>query len=118
MKQLFSHRGDVMLANPFGPAVSGWDQASQALDYASSRFREGKVTAFDEVAKYVGADLAVIHEMEQWRAKVGGAENLSEFGLRVTTTFRYEDGAWRIIHRHADPITTADAMGPVRGSVG
>ena len=117
VKELFSHRGDVMLANPFGPAVSGWAEASQALDYASSRFRDGNVTSFDEVARYVGAGLAVIHELEQWQARVGGAENLSEFGLRVTTTFRYEDGAWKIVHRHADPITTADAMGPVRGSV-
>ena len=117
VKQLFSHGSDVMLANPFGPAVSGWDQASQALDYASSRFRDGKVTAFDEVARYEGADLAVIHETEHWQAKVGGAENLSDFRLRVTTTFRYEDGAWKIIHRHADPITTADPMGPVRGSL-
>ena len=24
LKQLFSHRGDVVLANPFGPAVRGW----------------------------------------------------------------------------------------------
>lgn len=117
VKRLFSHHGDVMLANPFGPAVCGWDEASQALDYASSRFRDGQVTAFDEVARYVSADLAVIHEKEQWQAKVGGAEDLSRFGLRVTTTLRHEDGAWKIIHRHADPITTADVMGPVRGSV-
>ena len=45
IKRLYSHRGDVMLANPFGPAVRGWDQASQALDYAASRFRGGAVTA-------------------------------------------------------------------------
>jgi hypothetical protein len=116
IKQLFSHRDDVMLANPFGPAASGWGPASEALDYASSRFRDGAVTAFDEVARYVGTELAVIHEKEQWQAKVGGADELSQFGLRVTTTFRYEDGDWKIIHRHAGPITTADAMGPVRRS--
>jgi ketosteroid isomerase-like protein len=117
IKRLFSHRGDVVLANPFGPAARGWAQASQALDYASSRFRDGKVTAFEEVARYAGADLVVIHETEQWQAKVGGAEELSRFGLRVTSTFRHENGDWKLIHRHADPITTPDPMGPVRESV-
>jgi ketosteroid isomerase-like protein len=118
LKQLFSHRGDVVLANPFGPAVRGRDQASRALEYASSRFRDGEVTAFEEVARYAGADLVMIHEKEHWQAKVGGAEDLSRFGLRVTSTFRREDGAWKLIHRHADPITTADPRGPLRGSVG
>jgi ketosteroid isomerase-like protein len=117
LKQLFSHRGDVVLANPFGPAVRGWDQASRALEYASSRFCDGEVTAFEEVARFAGADLVVIHEKEQWQAKVGGAEDLSRFGLRVTSTLRREDGAWKLVHRHADPITTADPKGPVRGSV-
>jgi ketosteroid isomerase-like protein len=59
----------------------------------------------------------VIHEKEQWQAKVGGAEDLSRFALRVTSTLRREDGAWKLVHRHADPITTADPKGPVRGSL-
>jgi hypothetical protein len=37
MKNLFSHADDVVLANPFGPAVVGWDAASERLDFASAR---------------------------------------------------------------------------------
>jgi hypothetical protein len=56
----------------------------------------------------------VIHETEHWQAKIAGREELSDFDLRVTTTFRVEDGAWTIVHRHADPIATFSADGPLR----
>jgi len=46
VKVVFFHRDDVTLANPFGPAVRGWRQVSEALDYAASRFRDGEVTSF------------------------------------------------------------------------
>jgi ketosteroid isomerase-like protein len=114
VKLLFSHRDDVMLANPFGPAVAGWSAASDMLDFASSRFRDGHLKGVDRVARYEASDLAVIHETEHWQSKIAGREELSDFDLRVTTTFRVEDGTWKIVHRHADPITTVSEDGPLR----
>jgi len=113
-KLLLSHRDDVMLANPFGPAVSGWSATSDMLDFASSRFRDGRFGGADRVARYETSDLAVIHETEHWQAKIAGREELSDFTLRVTTTFRVEDDTWKIVHRHADPITTMSEDGPLR----
>ena len=37
--------------------------------------------------------------------KVGGAAEAAPVALRATTIFRREAGGWRIVHRHADPIT-------------
>lgn len=116
MKSLVSHRDDVTLANPFGPPVLGWNKVSEALDYASSRFRKGRVTTFENLANYVSPDLATILEVEMWEAKVGERDDIAPFVLRVTTTFRREDGDWKIVHRHADPIATQDPQGPLRGS--
>jgi len=113
-KLLLSHGDDVMLANPFGPAVVGWSAVSDMLDFASSRFRDGHFKGADRVARYESTDLAVIHETEHWQAKIAGREEPSDFDLRVTTTFRVEDGTWRIVHRHADPITTISEDGPLR----
>ena len=113
VKTIFSHRDDVVLANPFGPAVTGWKKVSAALDLASSRFRDGDVTGFERVASYATSDLACIHEVERWRAKVAGRQDLASFDLRVSSTFRRENGEWKLVHRHADTITAtqpADAV--------
>lgn len=115
VKALFSHGDDVSLANPFGPAVRGWTSVSEALDYASSRFRDGDVTSFETISSYVVSDLASLHEIERWQAKVGDRDDLASFDLRVSSTYRREGDTWRLVHRHADPITTPDALGPLRG---
>ena len=46
-------------------------------------------------------------EIERVMAKLGAREDITPFALRVTTIFRLEEGTWRVVHRHADPITTA-----------
>ena len=113
-KQIFSHSDDVTIANPWGPAVRGWSKVSEALEVAASKFREGKVTGIDEIARYEASELTTILELEHWRAKVSGRDEISAFDLRVTSTFRHEDGVWRVVHRHADPITKPNPEGPVR----
>ena len=58
------------------------------------------------MAKFVNSDLACIVVVERYRAKVGGSENITPVTLRVTSILRAEDGTWKIVHRHADPIST------------
>jgi ketosteroid isomerase-like protein len=117
VKGLFSHGDDVTLANPFGPAVRGWKDASEAMDFASSRFRDGQFYGFERIATYATDDLVTLLETERWKARVGNRDDVSTFDLRVTSTFRREDGdTWTVVHRHADPITTPDSDGPLRSS--
>jgi ketosteroid isomerase-like protein len=104
-KQLYSHRDDVTVANPFGPPVRGWSDVSATLDRAAEVYRNGEIVGFDNVSTVVTSDLAYMVELESYRARVGGAEELAPVSLRVTTLFRREDGVWKVVHRHADPIT-------------
>jgi ketosteroid isomerase-like protein len=106
LKMLYSHREDVSLANPFGPPVRGWEQVAATIDRAASNFRDGEFTGFENVVKYVTPDLAYIVEIERTKAKVGGREDVAPSALRVTMIFRPEEGTWKVVHRHADPITT------------
>lgn len=105
--ELYSDSEDATLANPFGPPARGRAQIEQAGRAAASNYREGGVVGFETVAKHLGADLGYTVEIERFETKLGGSDELTPVALRVTSIYRPEGDAWKLIHRHADPITTA-----------
>ena len=104
-KRLYSRRDEVTLANPFGPPARGWSEVSATLDRAAANYRNGEVIGFDNVARVITPGLAYTVEIERYRARVGGAREMTPVSVRVTTIFRREDSIWKVVHRHADPIT-------------
>jgi ketosteroid isomerase-like protein len=105
-RELFSDSDDVTLGNPFGPYVRGPKKIEETVAAAALYFRDGEVTGVELIEKYVSDDLACVVEVERGRVKVGGGEELVNVALRVTSLFRLEGGNWKLVHRHADPITT------------
>jgi ketosteroid isomerase-like protein len=105
-KTLYSRRDDVTLANPFGPPACGWSEVFATLDRAAGNYRDGEAVSVENMSTVIGADLAYTVEIESYRARVGGAAEPTPVALRVTTIFRRENGTWKVVHRHADPITT------------
>jgi ketosteroid isomerase-like protein len=107
VKDLFSRREDVTLANPYGPPVRGWDKVSKTIEHAASLRSDGTFLEWQIVAKYVSAELAYVVQIERAEAKIGAMEDIASLAVRATMIFRpEEDGEWKIVHRHADPITT------------
>ena len=110
VQELYSHRDDVTLANPLGPPARGWEQVAATIERAASQFRDGQMVAFETVAKYVTPELAYAVWIERSNVKLGGMEDFAPSALRVTMIFRPEEGEWKVVHRHADPITTAQPV--------
>jgi ketosteroid isomerase-like protein len=107
VKNLFSHTEDVTLANPYGPPVRGFDEVAKAVDHAASLHSDGTFVEWQILAKYVTAELAYVVQIERAEAKIGAREETTPLAVRATMNFRpEEDGEWKIVHRHADPITT------------
>ena len=106
LKRMFSHREDVTLANPFGPVARGWKDVAATMDRAASLYRDGESTGFENLAKHVTPDLAYVVEVERFAARVAGSA-VTPFSLRTTSVLRREGDVWKVMHRHADPITTA-----------
>ena len=105
-KALFSDEDDITLGNPFGPFARGRGKVVEAFTAAAANYRDGEVTAVDLLANYVSDGLACVVEVEHGRAKVGGGDQMVTLALRVTSLFRLEHGVWKLVHRHADPITS------------
>ncbi len=107
VQMMFSHREDVTLLNPFSPPARGWEQVAATIERAASYLTDGEMVAVENVVKHVTPELAYIVRVERTKAKVAGREDVASIALRATMIFRPEDGVWKIVHRHADPITTA-----------
>ena len=107
LADMLSRQDDVTLGNPFGPFVRGYEQVVETMKRAATNYRDGEASGFEQLASHVSGDLACIVEVERMTAKVAGQQEASPVALRCTSVFRREDGVWRLVHRHADPITTA-----------
>jgi ketosteroid isomerase-like protein len=106
-KQHASHRDDVTILGGFGGyGEKGWDAVGARYDWASSQYKGGGATMKVEYLNIgVSADLGFTVAIErQEGARVGDQQNPTRRALRVTQIFRREDGAWKLLHRHADPM--------------
>jgi len=104
--KIFSQREDVSLANPLGPTALGRKQVVETAERAASYLQDGQPMRFETIVKVVTPDIAFTVHTERTMAKLVGRQDFAPIVLRVTTIFRLEDGAWKIVHRHADPIVT------------
>jgi ketosteroid isomerase-like protein len=91
---------------PPGLRRTGWDEIAGAMDRAASPPRDGSFLGYETVAKRVTSELAYVVEVEHLEAKVHGGQEITPYALRVTMILEPEDGAWKVVHRHADQVTS------------
>lgn len=101
---LFSHADDVTLGNPFGPYGRGRKSVEERLAIAASKYADGRAANVELISQYVSESLACVVEVESGEAKFAGSEKMEHVSVRVTSLFRLEDGNWKLVHRHADPL--------------
>ncbi|MDP9337003.1 MAG: nuclear transport factor 2 family protein [Actinomycetota bacterium] len=103
----WSHNDPVTL---FGALLSGngWDEIGPTFERLASRFSNCESCEWDVVAAGASGDLGYIVAVEHTTTSVGGAAPES-YELRSTTVFRRENGEWKVVHRHADPVPQSES---------
>jgi ketosteroid isomerase-like protein len=81
----------------------GWGEIASAFKWLASRFSNCDSFEYEVIAAGASGDLAYIAGIEHTTAAVGPAAP-EAYALRVTTIFRRENGEWKVVHRHGDPM--------------
>jgi ketosteroid isomerase-like protein len=101
---LARHGEDYTLMPPNGgDPRRGFDGSDEAAEWTARTFLGGD-TDVEVFETYASGDLAVLVAVERQQGTVAPLPR-QDWSLRITLVFRREDGAWRLVHRHADPLT-------------
>ena len=100
--EMWSHTDPVTV---FGAVHSpiGWAHVGPMFEHLAARFSNCRSCEWEVIAADVGEDFAYLLAIERTTASVGDSDP-TPYMLRSTTIFRRENGEWKIVHRHADPI--------------
>jgi ketosteroid isomerase-like protein len=86
--------------HPLGGREVGRDQVLATWKQAGPGFSEGQCAVDDLEMIPITEDAAYTIGTERFEGKVGGEQISGEW--RTTNIYRREDGAWKIVHHHAD----------------
>jgi SnoaL-like domain len=106
---LCSRGPTVTIFEAWGGSAQGWDAVGGEYE-ARARDNAGGTIAFEPLARHTGAGLAVLVDRVRGQIRIRGVANAVPFDVRVTTVFGVENGQWKLLHRHADPM--AGALNP------
>lgn len=103
IKALYSHADDATSMYGWGGYEKGWDAISKRWDWAAQQFRGGTVR-HENVTTIVGTEITYTTDIETFDVTLPGMDQPTQWTNRVTHVFRFEEGGWRLLHRHANRL--------------
>lgn len=111
-RQTYWHTEHTTLFGAYGGHETGWPVISRRLDAITPISTGGSDLVVQPLAAHVSGELAYTVELEH-RQIPADTDTLSKGEtqtLRVTQVFLRDHGAWKIIHRHADPLSNVHSV--------
>jgi len=114
LKQIASRREDATIMGAWGAYERGWHEVGPRYEWAASRLEEsGARVEIEYLSSVESGDLAYTVAIERSEAHLAGRDQPMPMTLRVTHAFRKEEGGWKLLHRHADPLVEKTAPATV-----
>jgi len=102
MATVWSHGSDVSNLSAYGGRATGWNEVMAGFRNAARHNLTGRI-APSQILVVVDREMgfSVCEESGDLR----GSDNLPfKVSGRATNIFRLENGRWKLVHHHADPI--------------
>jgi NAD(P)H-dependent FMN reductase len=93
---------DASFFPPSGGSVQGAQAVLTRYDSDAKSFAPGGSSSFDVVQTGADGDIGYWTGFQNADARMSNAEKRVHMRLRVTELFRFQEGGWKLIHRHAD----------------
>ncbi len=103
IKALYSHSEEATSFYGWGGYEKGWEAVSRRWDWAAEQFKGGTVS-HENVTTVVGDPVALVTDIEIFEVALTPGAAPTRWTNRVTHVFRFEEGGWRLLHRHANRL--------------
>ena len=108
-----TNRDPATFFSPAGGYVSGAAAVLATNQAGAEHFRPGSHTEFEILHTASSGELGYLVGIQHAEVLLAYQPEPVPMHLRITELYRHEDGAWKLVHRHADPHTPTEPPGTV-----
>ncbi len=103
LSRIVTHISPATFFGPMGGYEQGAEPVASSHEHGAKLFESGE-TSFKILQMAASDGIGYCVGLQRARTRMVGKPEAVPFNLRVTEIFRREEGEWKMVHRHADPL--------------
>jgi ketosteroid isomerase-like protein len=111
LSHIVTHVSPATFLGPQGGHQEGAQKVATKYEHDAMAFNTGGDSSFEVLAMEASEAFGYWTGIQRAKAHMKGQADAVSMSLRITEVFRREDGEWKMVHRHADPLVSEAAKG-------